>query len=176
MDISQKASKFAKIATVVANNTVCASACFIAFAAGSEKFVSYTAQVGVHGASDKAGNTAGDATVAMAKVVRNLGVSSSVIGKMVVTPPSEMVWLDPNELRSLGATMTGKPSQVSRGRSEIGIPSQVEANAKAIQAAPPDWSIMLKVALEISTEQNNGQPQVIRSCQPEFKSCYIGVT
>ena len=108
-----EAIRFAKIATVVPSGSMCASACFIAFAAGSEKYVSYSAQVGVHGASDRAGKTAGDATIAMAKIVKELGVGVSVIGKMVVTPPDQMVWLDPNELRSLGTTMTGKPAQAA---------------------------------------------------------------
>ncbi len=44
--------RYAKISTIVANGANCASACFIVFAAGSEKFVSYSASVGVHGASD----------------------------------------------------------------------------------------------------------------------------
>ncbi|NUJ78915.1 hypothetical protein HUN39_02490 [Methylocystis sp. FS] len=43
----------AKIATVVQNGASCASACFVAFAAGAEKYVSYQASVGVHGASDR---------------------------------------------------------------------------------------------------------------------------
>ena len=44
-----------KIATVVPNGQTCASACFVIFAAGGEKYASYSASVGVHGASDKSG-------------------------------------------------------------------------------------------------------------------------
>jgi|SRR6516164_5748972 len=76
--------RYAKVATVVANGAKCASACFIAFAAGTEKFVSYTASVGVHGASDNVGRESGDATVSMARIVRDLGVPEGIIGKMVV--------------------------------------------------------------------------------------------
>jgi hypothetical protein len=45
--------RFGKIATVVANGATCASACFIVFAAGDPKYVSYSASVGVHGASEQ---------------------------------------------------------------------------------------------------------------------------
>ena len=45
--------RFGKIATSVIGTSQCASACFIVFAAGSEKHASYTASVGVHGVSDE---------------------------------------------------------------------------------------------------------------------------
>ena len=56
------AIRFAKIASVVPKGSTCASACFIAFAAGAEKFASYGASVGVHGASDKNGQETDSAT------------------------------------------------------------------------------------------------------------------
>lgn len=96
-----EAIRFAKIASVVPNGSTCASACFLAFAAGAEKFVSYSANVGVHGASDQNGREtvqAGAATVQMARVAKELGTPSSVIGQMVVTPPTQMVWLTPQRL------------------------------------------------------------------------------
>lgn len=102
----------AKIATSVASGALCASACFVAFAAGAEKTAHYQGRVGVHGASDKSGREAGNATVVMARVVKELGVSPAVIGKMVVTPPSQMVWLSPDDLKSMGVTMAGKPAQL----------------------------------------------------------------
>jgi len=109
--------RYAKVATSIPNGATCASACFVIFAAGSEKFASYTANVGVHGASGENGReTAGSgaATVTMARIVKEMGVPASIIGKMVVTPPEQMVWLTPDELRSMGATMTGKPAQVAQ--------------------------------------------------------------
>jgi hypothetical protein len=105
---------YAKIAAVVANGSTCASACFIVFAAGTEKYASFGASVGVHGASDKSGRettSSNAATVLMARLVKDYGVPSAIIGRMVVTPPEEIVWLSPSELRSMGATLTGKPSQ-----------------------------------------------------------------
>jgi hypothetical protein len=104
--------KYGKIATVVPAGAQCASACFLILAAGSEKYASFSANVGVHGASNRAGQAAGDATVSMGRAANLLGVPESIIGKMVITPPDQMVWLTPIDLRSMGTIMTGKPSQV----------------------------------------------------------------
>ncbi len=135
---------YAKIATVVANGTKCASACFLAFAAGSQKFVSYTASIGVHGASDKFGQELGDATVSMARIVKELGVPNGIIGKMVVTRPDEIVWLTPDDLRSMGATMTGRPAQVGPEQSAtVQSPMQLAPSTKAVAPQAPrlkEWS------------------------------------
>jgi hypothetical protein len=88
------AVRFAKMATNVGQGATCASACFLVFAAGETKFANYTAKIGVHGASDQAGVEtvqSGAATVSMARVAKDLGVPPAIIGRMVVTPPSEMV-------------------------------------------------------------------------------------
>ena len=88
--------RFAKVATNVAGNATCASACFLVYAAGATKFANYTAQVGVHGASDKQGEetvVSSAATVSMARAAKDLGVPAAIIGRMVVTSPNEMVWL-----------------------------------------------------------------------------------
>src|SRR6185437_11131973 len=45
----------AKMATAVLGGATCASACFIIFAAGNEKYAHYSAAIGVHGASDSSG-------------------------------------------------------------------------------------------------------------------------
>jgi hypothetical protein len=84
------AIKNANIATIITNGTSCASACFLAFAAGSEKFASYSAKIGVHGAADQQGEETVDAaaaTVSMARAARELGVPPVILGKMVTTPP-----------------------------------------------------------------------------------------
>jgi hypothetical protein len=107
--------RFGKIAASVISGARCASACFIVFAAGNPKYANYNASVGVHGASDEAGREtveAGAATVSMARIVKDLGVPAAIIGKMVVTPPDSIIWLTPDDLRSMGVTMTGRPAQV----------------------------------------------------------------
>jgi hypothetical protein len=171
--------RFAKTATNVAQGATCASACFLIFAAGETKFANYTAQVGVHGASDQTGSEtvrSEAATVSMARVAKEFGVPASIIGRMVVTPPSEMVWLSPSDLQSMGATMVGKPSQIpalpqARNIQQLpaGEPTSIAPSTKA--SAPPTWSELVDAAEAMSASQNNGQPRYIRACQPELKVC-----
>lgn len=168
------AIRFAKIASVVPNGSTCTSACFIAFAAGAEKFVSYNASVGVHGASDANGQESvgsNAATVTMAKIVKELGVPADIIGRMVVTPPDQMVWLSPNNLRAMGTTMTGKPVQTPT----INTPTQLPSAQPARQAAPPKWEDIVNGAMKASSVQHNGKPQFGRVCQPELKTCSTAI-
>lgn len=174
--------RFGKIATSVIDNSKCASACFIAFAAGSEKYANYTASVGVHGASDEAGQEtmqSSAATVTVARIIKELGVPPSIIGKMVITPPEQMVWLTPDDLRSMGATMTGKPSQVSTLPSSSDLSSQLRPQEKSTakeSTPPPTWDKLLDRAIELSEQQNGGQPDIKRICQPEYKECINGLS
>lgn len=103
-----------KLATVVVNNTFCASACFIAFAAGHEKYASAHSSLGVHGAANKDGKQDVDsmsATVVMAKILNMMHVPVSVIGKMVITPPEEMVWLKMEDMQQWDVHVTGLPKK-----------------------------------------------------------------
>jgi hypothetical protein len=173
------AVRFAKIATNVGKNGTCASACFLVFAAGATKFANYTARIGVHGASTRTGEEAGDATVSMARVAKELGVPSAIIGRMVVTPPSEIIWLSPQELQSMGTTMVGKPEQTA---AEPGPPRQIapdeppsSQSEPTARASTKSWSDMVKSALSRSASQNGGTPRTVRGCQPELKLCFNAV-
>lgn len=169
--------RYARIATVVANGARCASACFIVFAAGNEKYASHSAFVGVHGASDERGREtveAGAATVSMARLVKNLGVPENIIGKMVITPPDRIIWLTPDELRSMGTTMTGKPIQVAPATGgPYQLPGGLHASTKADDT--PTWSDFVEAATKKSEAQNKGRAQFHRSCQPELKICHTGL-
>jgi hypothetical protein len=185
------AVRFAKVATNVAGSATCASACFLVYAAGATKFANYTAQVGIHGASDKEGEetvASGAATVSMARAAKELGVPAAIIGRMVVTPPNEMVWLTPQDLQSMGTTMVGKPSQtpisptatatadpsIVPKQTQPSDPMQLQPQTKS--AAPPSWSDFLDNVIKRSAAQNNGKPNYTRGCQPEFKTCYDAIT
>ena len=113
----------AKMAAIVSDGAVCASACFIVFAAGAEKFAAYAARVGVHGAASDRPRRETDqsraATIIMARAVKELGVPPGIIGQMVVTPPNEVVWLSPDDLRSMGTTMTGGPEETPSASAAI---------------------------------------------------------
>ncbi len=183
-----EAVRYAKLSTNVGKKAICASACFLVFAAGSSKFVSYGAQIGVHGASDQSGNeTMGSnaATVSMAKIAKELGVPPAIIGRMVVTPPTEVVWLSPQDLQSMGTTMVGKPDQVASGIQSGDSPPQqtspsepfnIQPDARANKSTPISWDEFFKGALLTSASQNEGKPRFFRTCQPEIKSCVSGVS
>jgi hypothetical protein len=178
-----EAVRFAKVATNVGQGATCASACFLIFAAGETKFANYTAQIGVHGASDKTGAEtvqSGAATVSMARIAKDLGVPPAIIGRMVVTPPDQMVWLSPADLQSMGTTMVGKPSQ---------LPVQPEAKIQQLPAGDPtditptarastsnSWGDFVETVTAASARQNGGKPNYFRVCQPELKVCNTGIS
>lgn len=183
------AIRFGKTSTNVGRTAVCASACFLMFAAGSTKNASYGAQVGVHGASGENGEetaASGAATVSMAKIAKELGVPSAIIGRMVVTSPQDMVWLTPQELQSMGVTMMGRPSQVAppvanlqqtpSAPLSLSPAADVSAARNSKPAAAPTWADIVNKALERSGSQNNGKPLFSRSCQPELKVCNVGLS
>ncbi len=178
--------QYAKVATNVASGATCASACFLVYAAGVTKFANYAAQVGVHGASDQQGEetiASSAATVSMARAAKELGVPPAIIGRMVVTPPTDMVWLSPQDLQSMGTTMVGKPSQVVVSPSATAnadptvAPRQTQPSdpmslkPQTTTNAAPSWEEILDLAHKRSTAQNNGKANYTRSCQPELKTC-----
>jgi hypothetical protein len=179
------AVRFGKMATNVGQGASCASACFLVFAAGETKFANYTAQIGVHGASDESGAEtvqSGAATVSMARIAKELGVPPQIIGRMVVTPPSDMVWLSPQDLMSMGVSMVGKPSQIPSVANTVpeqtapGEPIQITPQAKASTEPQMTWNDLVKRAIKLSSDQNNGNPLFSRFCQPEEKVCIIGLS
>jgi hypothetical protein len=136
----------------------------------------------VHGASDPSGRESGDATVSMARIVKQLGVPAGIIGKMVVTRPSDIVWLTPEDLRTMGTTMTGKPVQVPQEEQANSRPLQLDPSANAT-ATPPQtsapkvktWSEVVSGAMVLSSQQNGGKPNLGRTCQPELKVCITAI-
>jgi hypothetical protein len=99
-----------RIATVIPSGATCASACFIAFVAGNQKFVSATATVGVPGAADKFGQDAAGEIPPIVRVVKELGLLDAIVEKMLATREDEVAWLTQDDLRAMGATTTGRPS------------------------------------------------------------------
>jgi hypothetical protein len=173
-----EAVRFAKVATNVGQGATCASACFLIFAAGETKFANYTAQIGVHGASDQSGEEtvqSGAATVSMARIAKDLGVPPAIIGRMVVTPPAQMVWLSPADLQSMGTTMVGKPSQIPQQpqaniqQLPAGESTNITSNEKA--STSKSWSDFVDAVTAMSARQNGGKPNYFRFCQPELKVC-----
>jgi len=98
----------ASLNTSVARSNICASACFLVFAAGSTKFVESGAKVGVHAATMASGNNDQreiKATDAMVRIAKLLGVPSGIVEHMVSTPASRMFWLNGANFVSMGAVI-----------------------------------------------------------------------
>jgi hypothetical protein len=88
---------------------MCASACFLLFAASPSRHASPEAMIGVHSASLE-GNENGVSLMldtAMARKARAFGVPPDVIGRMVTTEPSDMAWLTADELREMDVRPIG---------------------------------------------------------------------
>ena len=107
----------AKIVTVVASGAKCVGACFLPFIAGSQKYVSATASIGVPGAKSKH-EPKGDTPVlvqeekpAIVRIVQKFGLLDAIVSKMLTTPEDDVFWLTLDDLRAMGATTTGKPAQ-----------------------------------------------------------------
>jgi ATP-dependent protease ClpP protease subunit len=98
-----------RISTIVADGTECTSACFTVFAAGHRKFAGHHAQIGVHRTSHKGKESAAAiaSTVELAVFIRELGVPPAIVGKLVQTPPDQMAWLTPDDLKSMNVEVTG---------------------------------------------------------------------
>jgi hypothetical protein len=168
--------RYAKITTGVDEGATCASACFIIFAAGTSKLTHDGALVGVHVASERSGKEtilSGAVTVSMARLVKEFGVPANIIGKMVVTPPHEMVWLTADELRSMGATMFRMPAPTSREQVARAQPP-LEIRPTAQTEKLPSWTSLVDAVLLASARQNNGEPLYTRACFPETKTCSSG--
>jgi hypothetical protein len=179
-----EAIRVGKISTTVAQGAVCASACFLAFAAGGPKFAGYGALIGVHKASDKGGRetaASGEATLLMARFARELGVPSAIIARMLSTPSKQIGWLNPQDLRSMGVS-AGNPVQTRL--MPAGAPSvqQIPEDSRSLatltpqpKASRPSWTEFIDKTIALSAEQNKGSAVLSRLCKPELKMCVLAV-
>jgi hypothetical protein len=82
----------------------CDSACAFIFLTSRKRYIARGAKIGVHAVGNVHGTediaTIRD-TVQLARLSARLGVPSSVIGRMVTTPPGKMSYLDGRDLRTL---------------------------------------------------------------------------
>ncbi len=94
----------AGIITTVDDANLCASACFMVFAAGMSRHTSPNARIGVHSviaADDGETRLAKSVTVDMARLLADFGVPTSILGRLVTARPDAMAWLTADELRSM---------------------------------------------------------------------------
>ncbi len=104
-----------QIATYVSGE--CDSACAFIFLAGAKRYVAPDAKIGVHSVSNMHGNedtgTLRD-TIKLARLSAKLRVPPSVIGKMVMTPPGKMAYLNREELALLKVVERNPFDRVAR--------------------------------------------------------------
>ncbi|WP_020175969.1 SEL1-like repeat protein [Methyloferula stellata] len=149
----------ADLSATVASGATCASACFVVFAAGHEKFAAFDSFVGVHGVADRSGQMTGEteaATLAMAGLCRDLGVPASITEKLIATPADEIVWLSSEDLRSMGTTMIGRPVQSPKARQRETAPGRQDQQASELRVGPlsKPQSDLVKLALAAAKEAN----------------------
>jgi hypothetical protein len=143
--------------------------------------------IGVHKVSDKGGREtalSGAATLSMARFARELGVHSPIIGRMVSTPPKQIVWLDTRDLRSMGVKTLRNFDQ-ERLVAARNPSVQHASNKSTAQASltPPrsastnihSWNALIEKAVAISAEQNQGSAAISRLCKPESRECIMTV-
>jgi hypothetical protein len=86
---------------------VCASACFAVFMAGTTRTVMPGTRIGIHSASawnaatGKWDHRDGQATAALARLYKTLGVPDYLVELMTATPPHEMYYLTASDLEGV---------------------------------------------------------------------------
>jgi hypothetical protein len=102
---------------------MCASACFLLFAASPRRNAALEAMIGVHSASIDGDESplSWSIDTEMAREAHAYGVPLDVIGKMVTTEPSDMAWLTADELHEMDVRPIASPPR------EVSPPTDVPA-------------------------------------------------
>jgi hypothetical protein len=120
----------------------------------------------------------------MARLAKELGVPSPIIGPMVATPPTQIVWLDSRDLGSMGVKISGSiREQATDTNGQPDIERQAMSTTLATLAPPakpsmnrPSWNEFIDKAIALSAEQNQGTANLVRSCKAETKECFMAVS
>jgi hypothetical protein len=178
------AIKASRIPTTVSGGAVCASACFLAFAAGETKFAAEGALIGVHKASESGGREtlqSNTATIAMARFAKDLGVPSAITARMVSTPATQIEWLSYQDLKSMRVVVGGKPPQGSEpvtAEDSSGPNGSAAAAESGSQEAPrvtASWNEFIDKVMALSARQNNGRAAVSRMCKSDSEECAVSI-
>jgi hypothetical protein len=101
----------------VADNHVCASACFTMWAAGKYRQASPLASIGVHSISNINGGETLSTMAHTTEQARELAmdhVSPAVIGKIVSTPPGVVAWLTADDRESMNVEIVASKGALIR--------------------------------------------------------------
>lgn len=104
-----RAIRLKGFATAVLPNTLCASACALAWLAGSPRFLSTTSHIGFHASYVVSGGKASASGVGNALVgayLNQIGLSQRAIVYVTSAPPKGMEWLSPQTAGQIGVSFT----------------------------------------------------------------------
>jgi len=94
---------------VVYASKECDSVCALIFFAAKKRYIGRRCKIGVHSVSNDRGKEDRDSvrvTIQMSRLLVELGVPHSVIGKIVATPPAKITFLDNHDLTELNVHRT----------------------------------------------------------------------
>ena len=158
LDMADVVARF-RIPVVVGQNAMCASACFLIFAASPNRIADETARIGVHSASLHAQENAATMalTTALARDAATYGVAHAIVGRLVTTPPNEMAWLTHAELRTMRVAVAPPGEE----RVQRTAPPRAAATVAPPHAAPPMPPAQAAIVRPpmVPDEQTRGQPQ-----------------
>jgi hypothetical protein len=104
----------------------CNSVCAIVFFAAAKRYLAKDTRIGVHSVSDTRDIedlSSMRLTLKLARLSAKLGVPNSAIGKMVITRPSNITYLDAADLSGLD-TSVGNPFHYQRPEKSSGAPEE----------------------------------------------------
>ncbi len=134
-----------RLPMMVAPGNMCASGCFLVFAASPRKMFFPSSHIGVHSASLDSRETMSTMamTTTMARSASDLGVPPAIIGKMVTTVPGGIAWLSTDEIITMGGKLLDEPTppapqyaQASPPATPNVLPNTPPAPLASVQPAP----------------------------------------
>lgn len=152
------------LSSFVLPNEYCASACFLALAAGKSKVVDIRARIGVHSAVNGLGQVtehSRDATRTMARVSAKYGVSPDIIERMETTPSNQMAWLTADELKGMGVRVNDFVAATDKGSGNDST-AKISSNQKNTE-----WDRYVQWAYKVSANQFKGKPYLVDNCSSD---------
>jgi hypothetical protein len=129
--------------TTVKSRKTCASACALAWLAGSKRFVEKRGRIGFHSAYQKKGRKLKrdrEANQAVGDYIKALGLSEKVVSYATAAAPIDMKWLTPKDARSIGMTVTfgAPPNEAVTTAGATAVSATAAAPVTNAAATAPD--------------------------------------
>ena len=125
---------------LVANNSYCASACFLLFASADQRLIQPGAAIGVHSASigGKEDLNSLGMTTLFARDLAGYGVPADIIGQLVTTTADNMNWLTIEQLQEMRVKFTtpqpSAPPDPTPAQTFVAAPAPAPASASSTVA------------------------------------------